>query len=343
MGSPGSLLVKKQDEKQHEANPLLAFLPMVTFDPVGNPLGLLHEQQRRMFFDTLFRNMHSQRASEQQRAHSIVSSAASAPLSAKEQPKASSLKITPLQKSQRAAIPQAGAEQRKEIRLPTIIYPHSHEAAQAQEKLAFEIEDYARGDQQKAHAALTEFESRLRSHGYKTDDIMAVMLLVIEDQIWEGEEGKPGGAQSGGMGMKVQRLVPTKLREAAKDSAEARLASVREMLRYYFQTHPKDYALALASALSLTADQEEDTEFLQERLASELARIGGFAFAQKLLAELKRKKKMDTKKCLRELGYRYNVKEKKLILGKRTCGKQAEAKGIVGLLLASMRKGGDDE
>ena len=83
-------------------------------------------------------------------------------------------------------------------------------------------------------------------------------------------------------------------------------------------------------------------EFLQERLASELARIGGFALAQKLLAAVKLRKKMDTEKCLLELGYRYDRKGRKLIVGKRTCGTRDEAQGIVSLLLAAVKKGPDD-
>ncbi|MEM2137904.1 MAG: hypothetical protein QW568_02355 [Candidatus Anstonellaceae archaeon] len=328
MPPSGQLLAKKSDSEDEQQSSLLALLPLVTFEPLGNPLDFLQAQQRRMFFDILARKIHAQQESEKQKDKAIVSSSAAA-----QGASLAAMKITLVKKEE-------GREREKQevAHLPTIAYPHSASIAHAHERLAAEIDDYARGNSQKAQDALSEFESRLRSQGYKTDDLMAVMLLVIEDKIWEGDEGKPTGGQPGNIGMRVQRLVPTKLREAAKDSGEARLASVREMLRYYFQTHPKDYALALAAALSLTSDQEEDTEFLQERLASELARIGGFAFAQKLLAELKRKKKMDTKKCLKELGYRYNAKEKKLILGKRTCGKPAEAKGIVGLLLSSIKK-----
>ena len=112
---------------------------------------------------------------------------------------------------------------------------------------------------------------------------------------------------------------------------------MREMLRYYFARHPDDYAPALASALGITADQEEDVQFLQERLAFELARIGSFALAQKILATVKLRKKMDTEKCLLELGYTYDRKRKKLILGKRTCGKPVEAKGVIGLLMGSLK------
>ncbi|MFA6908176.1 MAG: hypothetical protein WC263_05110, partial [Candidatus Micrarchaeia archaeon] len=101
---------------------------------------------------------------------------------------------------------------------------------------------------------------------------------------------------------------------------------------------PNDYHSALASALGITSDQEEDSTFLQERLAFELASIGSFALAQKLLAEIKLKKKLDTRECLMKLGYRYDVKRKRLILGKRTCGKPVEARGIVSLLLSSVKK-----
>jgi len=209
------------------------------------------------------------------------------------------------------------------------------EAAAAAEKLALVIDDYARGDEKLAKEALQEFDSRLKAIDYKADDLMAMLLIVIEDQIWAGEEGEIGGAKGAGSGMKI---IPEKLRETVKESAEARLASVREMLRYYFDRNPHAYPAALAAALGITADQEGDVEFLQERLAYEIARVGSFALAQKILAAAKEKRKMDTKKCLLELGYFYDKKKKKLVIGKRTCGKPAEARGIISVLLAGFKK-----
>ena len=200
------------------------------------------------------------------------------------------------------------------------------------------IDDYARGDGEKEKRVVGSLHGSLRAQGYATDDLMASLLMAIEDDAWSGEEGGLGTSKPHGGATRLASIVPQKLRSSAQDSAVVRLASVREMLRYYFKLHPNDYSSALASALGITADQEEDSTFLQERLAFELASIGSFALAQKLLAEVKLKKKLDTKECLMKLGYRYDVKNRRLILGKRTCGKPVEARGIISLLLASARK-----
>jgi hypothetical protein len=198
------------------------------------------------------------------------------------------------------------------------------------------VTDYARGDEKKAEEVVQEFGARLRRDGWKADDLMAVLLLVIEDNAW-GRKGEPelGSASGAGSAMKV---VPQKLRQTAQESSHARLASVREMLRYYFIRHPSDYPSVLASALGLAADQEDDIIYLQERLAFELASIGSFALAQRVLAELKRKKKLDkdTRDCLLRLGFYYDPKTRRLVLGKRTCGKPAEAKGIAAMLLGKL-------
>ncbi|VVB98763.1 Uncharacterised protein [uncultured archaeon] len=215
------------------------------------------------------------------------------------------------------------------------------EAKHARDQLCIALDDYARGDESKAKAAVADFKLRLSMDDYKADELMAVLLLVIEDHVWAEQEGGLLGAKPSGTGAKVKSMIPTQLRETMKESANVRLASVREMLRYYFDRHPKEYAAALAAALGITADQEEDSTYLQERLASELASIGSFALAQKILAEIKLRKKMDTKNCLRELGYRYDRRGKKLILGKRTCGSPAEAKGIIGVLMGGFRHEGE--
>ncbi|MFA6213900.1 MAG: hypothetical protein WC717_01345 [Candidatus Micrarchaeia archaeon] len=200
------------------------------------------------------------------------------------------------------------------------------------------IDDYARGNAEKEKRVVEGLHEHMRQQGYQADDMMSSLLMVIEDDAWAGEEGGLGSAKHHGGTTRIASLIPRKLRSTAQDSAVVRLASVREMLRYYFRLHPQDYRVALAAALGITADQEDDPAFLQERLAFEIASIGSFALAQKILAELKKKRKMDTYECLMRLGYRYDRKRKRLIIGKRTCGKPAEARGIIGLLLASARK-----
>ena len=225
--------------------------------------------------------------------------------------------------------------------LPEFSSTYGHKAevvSGAIEQMAPVIDDYARGNAAKEKKVVGNLHESLRAANYATDDLMASLLMVIEDDAWSGEESGLGSSKPHGGATRLTALVPQKLRSTAQDSAVVRLASVREMLRYYFRLHPKDYHVALASALGITSDQEEDSTFLQERLAFELASIGSFALAQKLLAEVKLKKKLDTKECLMQLGYRYDVRKKRLVLGKRTCGKPAEARGIIALLLASARK-----
>lgn len=221
---------------------------------------------------------------------------------------------------------------------PSAFGPKAQAVSSSISQLSSVIDDYARGDEGKEKRVVGELHRRMRQSGYKSDDMMASLLLVIEDDVWSGEEGGVGSAKPHGGATRLSALVPQKLRTTARDSAEVRLASVREMLRYYFLSHPEEYSAVLAAALGITADQEEDAVFLQERLAYLLASIGAFALAQKILAELKKKKKMDTKECLMRLGYRYDRKNRRLIVGKRTCGRPAEARGIIGLLLAAARK-----
>jgi len=206
----------------------------------------------------------------------------------------------------------------------------------ALEQIVPVIDDYARGNAGKEMKVVSNLHESMRASSFQSDDLMASLLLVIEDDAWSSEASGLGSAKPHGGATRLAALVPQKLRSTAQDSAVVRLASVREMLRYYFRKHPEEYHVALASALGITADQEEDSTFMQERLAFMLASIGSFALAQKLLAQIK--KKLDTRECLLQLGYRYNVKKKRLILGKRTCGRPAEARGLIGLLLASARK-----
>ena len=354
----------------------LQYLPLITFAPVGNPLERLSAQQRQLFFDSLFRMLHLQRLNDLARAAAdarVPASLAGAAAirmqfpsqqvwakgaagqqdgkkagTAQETAKpalmqgtesaAVSIGVTPGWQAsplaQRQGIESAAASigiaQGAQAAVPS---PAQVQAAG--QKLALVLDDYARGDAAKAKGALSDFESQLVSQNYRADDLMAVMLLVIEDRIWAGEEAGLGEAKFGGSRAR-NPVIPTRLRQSAMDSAEVRLASVREMLRYYFERHPKEYATALAAALGITADQEDDVQFLQERLAFELASVGSFALSQKILAAVR--KKMDHSKCMLEMGYFYDRKKKRLVLGKRTCGKPAEAKGIIGLLMGGIRQ-----
>ena len=228
--------------------------------------------------------------------------------------------------------------QKNTILLKIVFKQHSQQVASAQKELAAIINDYARGDAAKAQEIISEFSSRLESQDYKPDELGAVLLLVIEDAIWAGEEGGLGSAKSGGAASRVQALIPGKVKKSAAQSAEIRLASVREMLRYYFLRHPGEYRAALAMALGVPASELGDEGHMQQLVAAEIAEIGSFALAQKVLAAIKQQKDMDTKKCILELGYKYDAKNRKLIVGKRTCGKPSEARGIIAALLSKFKK-----
>jgi hypothetical protein len=360
-----------QAKAKKEELPLLSLL---THSPTGNLLSELSAPQRNLFFDYMLIFLHNQRKEQAERAAALLkkpaipsalpAAAISLGVRAQEERQRASLR-------QRGAAKPAAAEEKeakgkaegygessgmaaRQIALGQVLEkrggegggpdftssfgPQAQAVSSSISRLSSVIDDYARGDEAKERRVVGEFHNRMRASGYKADDMMAALLLVIEDDVWSGEEGGVGSAKPHGGATRLSALVPQKLRTTARDSAEVRLASVREMLRYYFLSHPKEYSAVLAAALGITADQEEDVVFLQERLAYLLASIGAFALAQKILAELKKKKKMDTKECLMRLGYRYDRKNRRLIVGKRTCGRPVEARGIIRLLLAAARK-----
>jgi len=384
------------DEKKRaqKKKPAIATLPLVTYEPVGNPLGKMSEGQRRFFLDSILRASRPVRAQPRARqagadaqakalafsvqylAGRIAQAARASDLetqkakAAGEQARRSMEegRVAQGQARQQAATASERQEQQPPEKKPLLekesaVVPLSESALagasstiskllpstgftgnfkSAQDALAFVLADFARGDEKKLRAAFDEFESRVSAPQHKSVDLMATLLLVVEDLAWEGEEGAAGSPAHFGARVKKPLAVPETLRENARESALVRLASVREMLRYYIERNPKEYPSILASALGLVSDSELDQQFLQERLASELANIGGFALAQKMLAEVKKKFKKDTNKCLITLGYRYDRKNKVLVVGKRTCGTPNEAKGIIALLLASAKKGDDD-
>ncbi len=212
----------------------------------------------------------------------------------------------------------------------------SKEMRLLESQIAFVIDDYARGDREKARGALEDFQSRLSYGNYKSDDLMAVLLLVIEDRAWLPREEGLGKGGHFGAASATPFPVPQSAKREMQESSLVRLASVREMLRYYFEAHPKEYSKALAAALSITSDKEGDSIYLQERLASCLASIGSFALSQKILQQLKIR--MDERKQLAMLGYRYDRKGRRLVLGKRTCTRLSGAKGILGLLVAVAKR-----
>ena len=371
MGSSSQAMAKKEKRESADAAYLL---PLVSYTPIPNILEALTVGQREMFFTTLRQLTHCHKVEEAMRNAALLkqplklagaSLAGASPVLAQQAQQAqqtsminansaswsspSSQKVVRLgsaSSAQSASAPFASSAAVSSVAASASLPAPAQHAASA---LCGEVNTYAQKDEETASGVVTEFESRIKKENYKSDDLMAVLLLVIEDDM-AGEISSYGGgagAASGAshFGGKARRataqvtpvLVPAQLRIQAMESAQTRLASIREMLRYYFLRHPNDFKGALAAALGITADREEDQIYMQERLASELATIGSFALAQKVLAEIKRRKRMDTEKCLLELGYLYDKKRKRLVLGKRTCGTKVEAKGIVSALLSKIK------
>jgi len=84
-------------------------------------------------------------------------------------------------------------------------------------------------------------------------------------------------------------LVPKMQRNAENaDLMEVRLISIREMLKHYFREYPGDYAKALGCALGLVADETGNAEFLEQRVAFEVARVGSWALSLRVLEEVKK-------------------------------------------------------
>ncbi|VVB58787.1 Uncharacterised protein [Candidatus Anstonella stagnisolia] len=128
----------------------------------------------------------------------------------------------------------------------------------------------------------------------------------------------------------VDENVAQLLRAKNADMSELRLISVREMLRHYFEKNPKEFREIAISLLGMVPS--EGDEALMQKLAYEIARIGSFALAYKMLLALREKKKMGELVCVRNLGVQKG-KGKKVLICKRACGTAGMARGILELLI----------
>lgn len=334
MPSSSAAFAQKQPPGVFERQQL-PLVSLITFEPMGNPLLRASEAQRRHFFETL------------------AKSAIRSRKDGKQQQSASSQVMVEKPNTAQPGSPRVSSP------LFSAVYWSALPAFRhAQESMATVINEYARGDGEKAREAVWELERRLKAADFQVDDLMAALLMVIEDRIWEGKASAPS-AQMGEPGAYAARvpqglagpsrasvqqekaasqaIIPEILKQEIRQSAQMRLASVREMLRYYFAKNPREYHRALCKVIEVGEDVQENSDYFQERLADQLARIGSFALAQMMLAEIKARHDMDTQDCLLKLGYKYDGKLKRLILGKRTCGTASESKSILQTLLSSFR------
>gem|GEM_PF-6338121 len=87
----------------------------------------------------------------------------------------------------------------------------------------------------------------------------------------------------------LQETPPQKGPPFLPEVVEVRLASIREMIKHYFKEYPEDYAKALSAALGIAAGDGGDDEFLEQRVAFEVARVGSWALSLRVLEEIKKR------------------------------------------------------
>jgi hypothetical protein len=281
---------------------LMPVLSFMTFAPTQNFLTNLGPQQRQFFFESLMQLLHCQNVVEKKREEKILQQRLHLTRSAMEERMHKSTKRD-LRKEE---------EMKKSMQM-------------AQKRLAFEIDEYARGDPAKAKSAIAAYQSELESQGFRQQDLVVPLLIIVEDLI---ESGATTAGSAGGAGGALR--APSAKEEV---KPEIRLGSTREMLRYYFISHPDEFEPALAVALGLTEEEMADIQVLQERLAERVAIEGRHAIAKKIVAEIRRRKKLDEKKCAIELGSYYDKKSGKIVIGKRTCGGFARVLRIFGSMV----------
>ncbi|VVC01857.1 Uncharacterised protein [uncultured archaeon] len=304
----GAFAQKTARREAEEAQ--LPLVSLVTYEPVGNPLLKASEAQRRHFFDSLQRRVAPKmQENKGENAHSQVMV---------EKPSTS----------------QPGSPRVSSPLYQAVYWSALPAFRKAQEGLAVVINEYAGGDEARAREAVDDLEWSLGAQQFRADDLMAVLLLAIEDRVHKADVPAERAQQ---LRVQGQQLVPALIRQEARQSAQMRLASVREMLRYYFEKSPQGYHQALCKVLGVDESLPEGSEEFQDSLAGKIALVGSFALAELILAEIKARNSMGTQECLLRLGYKYDGKLKRLILGKRTCGNRAEARGILRILLENFR------
>ena len=72
------------------------------------------------------------------------------------------------------------------------------------------IDDYARGDTDKERKVVGDLHESMRASNYRTDDLMASLLIMIEDDAWSGEESGLGSSKPHGGATRLAALVPQK-------------------------------------------------------------------------------------------------------------------------------------
>lgn len=128
----------------------------------------------------------------------------------------------------------------------------------------------------------------------------------------------------------VDENVAQLVRAKNADMSELRLISVREMLRHYFEKNPREFREIAISLLGMVP--HEGDEALMQKLAYEIARMGSFAFAYRMLLKLRERKKMGELVCVRNLGVQKG-KGRHVLVCRRACGSAGMARGILELLI----------
>jgi hypothetical protein len=196
----------------------------------------------------------------------------------------------------------------------------ANELSPAAGQLAAEIKSFAGADLKTAVEILDDFKKEMATGGWKQEDLMSVLLVVMEKRM------PP-------LPLTPEKIIsPEKYLAAigATDATEAKILSIRELVKVYFKLYPNDYGAIMSALLGISADSDEDRIYLQQRIAYEVARIGSYAMAHRVMVELKRRARAEEKDRIL-MGLLFDPKKKRLSVCKKWLGNISAAKILAAL------------
>jgi hypothetical protein len=227
--------------------------------------------------------------------------------------------------------------------------------------IAYEINAVCRGDKDRIKHVMDEWEKRAGEG--RGRDLVSTLFVILEEEFYiTGGEGKIG--KGGGVGARVQMeegLSPTEkiigvgaekpsmpgmaaqtierieLRKLVKNAGRmpnARIVSLREMLRYHLERNPREYQGLIRVLFNLSDEELADPALVQALIAAEIERVGAFGFSdivyRKLMAKWKKKNK---KEKMERFGCVYDPISGQFII----CSLCATLKGVASMLLEKLK------
>lgn len=227
--------------------------------------------------------------------------------------------------------------------------------------LVYEINMVCKGDKDRITHVMDEWEKRAGEG--KGRDIVSTLFVILEEEFYitggEGKIGKGGGVGARvqmegavlptekitGMelerpplpGMAVQTIERIELRKLVKNAGKmpnARIVSLREMLRYHLERNPREYQGVIRVLFNLSDEELADPALVQALIAAEIERIGTFGFSDLVYRELMAKwKKKNKKKKMERFGCVYDPISGQFII----CSLCATLKGVAAMLLQKLK------